>query len=331
MGSGNFRAWVGGVTMIFVMVTLFLGVGEVRADQFDQYLAHVDDGLRNNPNHVGPQALASCMDRRNHASWVDRRGDSVRAVRSLKYCFSLLGLSEADVAKPPDPAEVERKRVAALEALRTSSKSESTTASTLNADLTNGLEIYRECAACHMPEGWGMSSGIVPNLAGQHGSVVIKQLADIRAGYRKNQVMAPYASVESIGGAQAVADVAAYIDTLEMTTDNGKGPGDDLTLGEKLYQGNCVSCHGDRGQGNPAKEIPRIQSQHFGYLVMQFELIRDGDRRNANPEMVQQIQGFEKREVEAVLDYVSRLEPPKEMQAPPGWRNPDFMLPRARP
>jgi hypothetical protein len=41
--------------------------------------------------------------------------------------------------------------------------------------------------------------------------------------------------------------------------------------------------------------------------------------------MVTQIQGFDARQTHAVLDYVSRLEPPRELQAPPGWRNPDFV------
>jgi hypothetical protein len=41
-------------------------------------------------------------------------------------------------------------------------------------------------------------------------------------------------------------------------------------------------------------------------------------------EMVTQVQGFGERETHAVLDYVSRLEPPAAMQAPPGWKNPDF-------
>jgi hypothetical protein len=27
---------------------------------------------------------------------------------------------------------------------------------------------------------------------------------------------------------------------------------------------------------------------------------------------------------DAILDYVSRLQPPEELQAPPGWSNPDF-------
>jgi cytochrome c553 len=136
--------------------------------------------------------------------------------------------------------------------------------------------------------------------------------------------MLPYSSVEGIGGTQAVADVAGYIDTLEISVDNGKGPGSDLPLGEALYRDNCARCHGAAGEGDAKAFIPRIQAQHYPYLVSQFERIRDGKRRNANPEMASQIQGFDERQTHAVLDWVSRLEPPAELQAPPGWHNPDF-------
>ncbi|MCG8082181.1 MAG: cytochrome C, partial [Candidatus Thiodiazotropha taylori] len=37
-----------------------------------------------------------------------------------------------------------------------------------------------------------------------------------------------------------------------------------------------------------------------------------------------QIHGFTHRDIRAVLDYVSRIKPPKEKLAEPGWRNPDF-------
>lgn len=292
--------------------------------EFERVLAYVDQSLKKNPNYVPKQALYSCRDRRNHASRLYHRGYEVRAVRSLKYCFNLLGVSESGVAQAPDPAEPERRRLAAAAARKEKASAETKDVQALQGSADRGLEIYRECAACHMPEGWGMRSGIVPQLAGQHRNVVIKQLADIRSGYRKNRVMAPYSSIEAIGGAQAVADVAAYIDTLEISVENGKGPGDDLELGARLYRENCLACHGDQGQGSNEAVVPRIQSQHFGYLVTQFELIRDGDRKNANAEMVAQIKGFEDREVEAVLDYVSRLQPPEELQAPPDWRNPDF-------
>jgi cytochrome c553 len=70
--------------------------------------------------------------------------------------------------------------------------------------------------------------------------------------------------------------------------------------------------------------MPRIQAQHYAYLVRQFELIRDGKRRNADSEMTALHSGFSAKDIRAVSDYVSRLEPPLEFQAPKGWRNPDF-------
>ena len=93
---------------------------------------------------------------------------------------------------------------------------------------------------------------------------------------------------------------------------------------ERLYAENCARCHGPNGEGDADAHIPRIHAQHFKYLVRQFEWIRDGKRRNADAEMAEQIQAFEEKEVHAVLDYVSRLVPPEELQAPPDWKNPDF-------
>jgi hypothetical protein len=40
--------------------------------------------------------------------------------------------------------------------------------------------------------------------------------------------------------------------------------------------------------------------------------------------MVKQIEGFNDRDVVAVMDFVSRLKAPKDRVAPPGWQNPDF-------
>lgn len=179
----------------------------------------------------------------------------------------------------------------------------------LPPDLDNGRRIYRVCADCHQADGRGLSDGSVPQLAGQHREVVIKQLADIRAGNRYNPTMYAFASAERIGGAQAVSDVAGYVASLQSDADTGKGPGDELDLGRRLYERDCSSCHGQRGEGDAGRHVPRIQSQHYAYLLRQFAWIRDGKRRNADPEMAARIQGFSNREVQAVLDYVSRLEP----------------------
>ncbi len=195
----------------------------------------------------------------------------------------------------------------------------------LQGNAENGRDVYEVCAACHLPEGWGLDDGTFPQLAGQHHNVIVKQLADIRAGNRDNPTMYPFALPSQIGGAQALADVVAYLAKLPMTPQNGLGPGDDLEHGKKLYEDNCVRCHGATGEGDNDKYYPRVHGQHYNYIVRQFSEIKNGKRRNANPDMVEQVKNFSERDVLAVSDYTSRLKPPKELLAESSdWKNPDF-------
>lgn len=199
----------------------------------------------------------------------------------------------------------------------------------LTPDLENGIDVYEVCAGCHLTEGWGKEDGTFPQLAGQHKGVLIKQMADIREGNRDNPTMYPFTLERAIGGPQALADVVAYIEKLPMTPVNGKGEWAEGTpefeQGKKLYKDNCVECHGENGEGIPEKYYPRIQGQHYKYMLRQFEWIRDGKRRNANPDMVKQIKSFTDKDMQMVINYVSRAPVPKEDLAPSAdWLNPDF-------
>ena len=198
----------------------------------------------------------------------------------------------------------------------------------------DGIAVYEVCSACHTTEGWGSKDGTFPQLAGQRDTVIVKQLSDIRAKNRDNPTMYPFALPDEIknaapevgGGPYAIAVVALYISKMLMTPDNGKGPdGLDLKKGEKLYKDNCVKCHGPTGEGNEEKFYPKIQGQHYKYIVRQFQWIRDKKRRNANPEMVEQIKNFSDEDMKNVINYVSRIPVPKERLAPSkDWLNPDF-------
>jgi len=195
----------------------------------------------------------------------------------------------------------------------------------LKGDPERGRDVYEVCSACHMPEGWGLPDGTFPQLAGQHHNVLVKQLADIRALNRDNPTMYPFALPSQIGGPQSLADVVAYMAKLPMTPANGVGPGTDLEHGKKLYEDNCTRCHGANGEGNDEKFYPRIHGQHFNYIVRQFREIKEGKRRNANPDMVKQVKEFSERDLIAVCDYTSRIKPPAELVAKSAdWKNPDF-------
>ncbi|MES9993828.1 MAG: c-type cytochrome [Candidatus Thiodiazotropha sp.] len=193
----------------------------------------------------------------------------------------------------------------------------------LTPNIENGKKVYRTCAVCHKPEAWGVENGYYPQIAGQIRTVIIKQLADIRARNRDNPTMLPFTSLDMLS-LQEIADVSAYIEKMPMTRHNGVGPGSDLTHGRKVYEKNCAECHGERAEGVEDDHIPLLQGQHYQYLYRQFLWIRDGRRRNADKKMVKQIQGFNIRDISAVMDYVSRLKAPDEKLAPEDWRNPDF-------
>lgn len=199
----------------------------------------------------------------------------------------------------------------------------------LTPDRENGMEVYEVCAGCHLTEGWGKPDGTFPQLAGQHRSVLIKQLADIREKNRDNPTMYPFALPEAIGDAQALADVVDYIQKLPMNPENGKGEwaegAPEFDQGKKLYADNCIQCHGEVGEGKAEEFYPRIHGQHYNYMLRQFEWIRDGKRRNANPEMVEQIKGFSDKDMQMVINYVSRAPvPPEDVAESADWINPDF-------
>lgn len=173
-------------------------------------------------------------------------------------------------------------------------------------DATRGEISFEVCQGCHRKGALGRINGSYPRLAGQHRSVLIKQMTDVRAGRRRNDTMLPFADKHVIGP-QDIADIAVYLADLPVPPDNGKGPGDVLPTAQLLYSAQCAECHGNDGEGSGAKFYPRVNGQHYRYLLREMIAIRDGQRGNANPRMVEIVKPLSNAQLDALADYMSRL------------------------
>lgn len=188
----------------------------------------------------------------------------------------------------------------------------------LRPNFENGMRIYRKCATCHNPQGWGDRTGDYPQISGQHINIIIKELTDIRFGKRENNSMMPFSHHTVLGGPQNIVDVAGHISRLSLCPDNEIGPGNDLASGASLYNLHCVKCHGENGVGNNDDLQPRMQAQHFSYLLRQIQGFLNGHRNNVDMQMVKQIEKLTERDQSIIADYISRFRPPPELALPNG-------------
>ncbi|MDQ7075920.1 MAG: c-type cytochrome [Gammaproteobacteria bacterium] len=206
--------------------------------------------------------------------------------------------------------------VGAVHAGWENSSADEVTLLALKPDVDNGFRLYEKyCFECHELEGWGSPDGEFPVVAGQHRSVILKQLLDMRNGKRKKSEMEEVLDEKALQSPQALADMVAYVQTLPMSPDNGLGRGLDTERGGKIYEKHCADCHGKYAEGNSKKSYPLLRSQHYRYMLRQFKAVRSGERGNGHPKMEKIAKGMSDEDVFAVLDYVSRLKPPQAQRS----------------
>jgi cytochrome c553 len=138
------------------------------------------------------------------------------------------------------------------------------------------------CVACHGEQGVSRAPEF-PNLAGQSGAAIYKQLNDYRTGSRTHPLMTEIAKALDEA---TLADIAAYY---AAQPKRNAGP---ATLAESppaivrlVELGDpsrnippCASCHRP-GSGGPI-ETPILSEQGKEYIVLQLKMYAAGDRRN---------------------------------------------------
>jgi cytochrome c553 len=181
------------------------------------------------------------------------------------------------------------------------------TAMTRTPDLANGQKLYVTCVGCHRDSGMGNRDGTVPVVAGQHRPVTIRQLADYRHARRWDPRMQHYADVHVLADAQAMADVAGYIESLPRGEGSGTGRGDLVQRGNALFAARCAACHGGGGQGDAAGLVPRVAGQHYGYLLRMLNDAIEGTRPSFPTDHIRLLEGLAAEDRIGLADAISRM------------------------
>jgi cytochrome c553 len=185
----------------------------------------------------------------------------------------------------------------------------------LPGDVQRGRDAYAECQTCHRTDASGRAAFNIPRLSGQHASVVIKQLMDIRSGLRVNVDMREYMHDSDLT-LQDFADMAAYLQSLPVAGKIGQGPPELVPRGQALYASDCAGCHGERAEGRAESFFPMLASQHYGYLLRELDLILSGERGNSNPAMPPILKDYAPEDKQAIAAYLAQLPPPRKAAAP---------------
>src|SRR5262245_33680592 len=166
-------------------------------------------------------------------------------------------------------------------------------------------KVVEVCVACHGEQGISVSPDY-PNLNGQSGAAIYKQLHDYRTGSRANQLMTDIAKALE---EPMIADVAAYYAGQPKRNPNpatlGELPASIVRLVE-LGDPNrnippCAACHRP-GSGGPI-EAPILSEQGREYLAQQLRMYASGERRN---DVYARMRAIAARLTPAEIDGLSR-------------------------
>jgi len=167
------------------------------------------------------------------------------------------------------------------------------------------------CQGCHGEYGLSIED-LIPNLAGQYGNYIAKQLRNFQSGERTHQIMSAMAQTVND---EELSDIAAYFSSQKKMHGNGKGSNpvavNLFTKGDaKRGIPACMSCHGKDGKGQSPKvsTYPVIGGQHKSYLIAQLTHWRSGERKNSPGGVMNKVaKTLTDAEIDALTDYISGL------------------------
>ncbi len=174
-----------------------------------------------------------------------------------------------------------------------------------------GKQLNRQCALCHGMYSQGILGGKYPRLAGLPEYYQIKALTEYRDGIREHSAMTV------VGGLRTMSDhdlesLAAYLSDIDLDDvyplDVPTPEGAKLENGEDLYQSDCKTCHGRKGEGKKSKDSPQLAGQYDGYLLRQIELFKGKKREHAGDPDDDSFDDYSDQELLDIVGYITTLD-----------------------
>ena len=177
-------------------------------------------------------------------------------------------------------------------------------------DLEMGQLLHRQCALCHGQWSQGIRGGKFPRLAGLPEYYLLEMIEKFKDGRLSKPAMTVVGGLRNLSEDET-ASLVAYISDIDL---DEKAPLDietfpgDQDLGKELYQDDCKTCHGRKGQGKPRKKSPPLRGQYIQYLQRQIDMFKKKERHHDNDEEDETFDDYSDEELQAILAYISTLD-----------------------
>jgi cytochrome c oxidase subunit 2 len=142
--------------------------------------------------------------------------------------------------------------------------------------------VRMNCVACHGEDGAGSRFRATPSIAGLPAWYVLKQLKGFRERLRGMNVLdrkgKQMHEVSLAMDEATMRELAAAIAKMPRVRHAPPLFGNGAS-GARLYREKCMSCHGERGQGDEAKGAPPLTVFQSWYINEQLKKFQAGERQ----------------------------------------------------